>query len=465
MWIVGLQFLCWTLGGLYFSLFDIHFIHGESLLKSPDKVDLQKVNYGFAQVLNDYPEASNIKIYALDNKPYIQFVTKTPAKQGQSEAAKHLIDASTGKAVTLIDKAQAEKLALLAYSGSGKILDSRLIETDPPFELWQGHLPVWRIDFNEFGTPSLYISQITGEVVTKRHVWWRAFDLFWRLHIMDILEGENVKNRLLTVAAVLAMITALAGAVLTWYLVVSPWLKLKNKFRNSAKVSFYRRWHRRSSVLVAIQMVIWIATGMYFNLMDSQWYSTRHYLAEQEKIECHLIATDPPALNLLHPPVYLELLRNVQGCYVVAHYKRVFRQYQKMQAQIFDVNTGREMLPIASDSAISIAQASYNGPGTVQKATLLQAGESSNSKQQNPVWQVDFDDAAGTSVYVHSVTREVIRHENHNSRFHRLMFKLHFMDYFNTGGFSHWLLKLFAFMALFLTLTGVYWLCRRFFKR
>lgn len=462
MWVVGLQFLFWCAGGLYFSLLDIHFIHGESLVTSPSEVNISQVNYGFAEVLRDYPDAKHIKLYALKGQPYIQFVKK----DNDNASSKRVIDASNGQNLELIDETKAIALALDAYSGSEKVTKSQLLSQNPPFELWSGHLPVWRIDFDDINAPTLYVSQTTGEVVTKRHHWWRIFDVFWRLHIMDVLEGENVKNPLLTVAASLAMITTLAGAILTWYLVVLPRFKYKSSVANKRKTRFFQRWHRRSSVAVALQMVIWIATGLYFNLMDSQWYSTHHHRAEPADIQCpHESPEFRPVplkqLTLPQAPLYLELKSNSLGCYILVHYNKVFHQYQPMQASSFDAYTGLELGSLDNSDALTLAQNSYSGPGEITNLSLLAGGESSNKKQQNPVWKVDFSDEADTSVYVHSLTRQVIRHENQQSRFHQLMFTLHFMDYFGTGGFNHWLLKLFGLMALLLTGTGIYWLVVR----
>lgn len=454
MWVIGLQFLFWTLGGVYFSLFDIHYIHGESLLKAPRQLNTSKITYGFAEVLRDFPHADHLKLYAVSDTPYIQFLNK----DSEGQVQKQVIDASTGKAAGLLDQSQAEQLAIAAYTGSGSLVHTQLITRDPPFELWQGHLPVWQIRFSDFASPTLYISQTTGEVVTKRHIWWRTFDIFWRLHIMDVLSGEDVKNTLLTVAASLAMVTTIAGLVLSWYLVIVPKLKYKKSSADKIKSRFFRRWHRRISVVVAMQMVIWIATGLYFNLMDSQWYSTHHNKAEQVESQCQPDIVSLQQLTLSEAPVYIELKQNSLGCYLLIHHKNVFHQYQKMQARTFDASTGQELSNLSKPEVLSLAQNSYQGPGEITGLARMASGTSSNSKQQNPVWRVDFDDEVGTSVYIHSVTREVIRHENDNSRFHQLMFTLHFMDYFGTGGFNHWLLKLFAVMALLLTATGIYWL-------
>ena len=226
-------------------------------------------------------------------------------------------------------------------------------------------------------------------------------------------------------------------------------------------MALVRTLHRWLSVIVGIQLVIWIVTGLYFNLISDGWVSPNVYKTPSVTTECAANVASLNYLTLAKDPTYVEIKSNATGCYYLVHYKRVFQQYQAMDAETFDLYSGNKLPELTVHQAESLASLSYSGPGNIVQSVQLSAGESSNGKQQNPVWRIDFSDDNTTSVYIHGVTRQVIRHENDNYRIHKLMFKLHFMDYFNTGSFSHWLLKTFAFMAFLLTLTGVYWLIVR----
>ena len=63
---------------------------------------------------------------------------------------------------------------------------------------------------------TLYISAVTGQLVSARHNYWRLFDIMWMLHIMDYKTRENVQNPLLTVMSTLALLTALFGMALSY---------------------------------------------------------------------------------------------------------------------------------------------------------------------------------------------------------------------------------------------------------
>jgi len=208
---VGIQFLFWTVTGLYMVSMNIHFIHGESLAKRDVKVELANVNYSINALVDTFPDADNIELTQHLGKPVYRFTT--------GDKGKVVVDATNGKLQPSVDKASAKSIAQYYYTQPHKITAVRLINnvSDMPAELSPRHLPVWQVTFDHFATPTFYISQQTGAVVTKRHNYWRLFDWMWRFHIMDYDDGENVANWFLLVVALLGVLAALAGAVLTYH--------------------------------------------------------------------------------------------------------------------------------------------------------------------------------------------------------------------------------------------------------
>ncbi|RZM71055.1 hypothetical protein C3B51_22915 [Pseudoalteromonas rubra] len=214
---VGVQFLFWSITGVYMVSMDIHYIHGESLAKSEkSKIDLESVNYAIEELTSDYPKASQVMLTQSMGRPHYSFVNGVQGKVA--------IDAKTGAVQALVDEAKAKEIARYHYALNHEVDKVRLIKTvtDMPAELSSRHLPVWRVTFDQFATPTFYISQQTGAVVAKRHDFWRLFDWMWRFHIMDYDDGENVSNWFLFLVATLGLMGAITGAVLTYYRVLSP---------------------------------------------------------------------------------------------------------------------------------------------------------------------------------------------------------------------------------------------------
>ncbi len=216
--------------------------------------------------------------------------------------------------------------------------------------------------------------------------------------------------------------------------------------------------HKWLSVLVGTQLLIWLATGLYFNLMDhntSGGNEFRQGVAHQNDRQVaslfdikQLPIAKAQSINLLY------ILG--QPFYQVIHHAEA-HAYQAKDIQLFDAQTGKPTA-LNADLATQVAVASYKGDVQVKHSRLLSPPIDELTNQQNKVWQVSLDDTNQTNVYVDYSSGRVIAHINDDKRLFDLMLMLHFMDYFNTGGFNHWLIITFAIGTLLLSLTGLTWL-------
>lgn len=204
---VGLQFLLWTFTGVYMVSMDIHYIHGESLIKPQSTtLNLSSVNVSMSTLFAQYPNASNFTLTQLMGSPI--YIVSTGS-------SKFIVDGSTGARKPSIDEEAAREIAKYYYVKSDAVENTRLIQSSAgmPAELSSRYLPVWQVEFEGIANPTFYISQQTGEVVTKRHDYWRIFDWMWRFHIMDYDDGENVANWFLFIIAALGVAAVLSGSV------------------------------------------------------------------------------------------------------------------------------------------------------------------------------------------------------------------------------------------------------------
>ncbi len=221
MLFLSIQFLIWSISGVYMVVFDIDYIHGDSLIiDDKSMIEPQQVNYTFSELFNDYPSAKNVELRTFIGTTVYQFTLGS--KQGNSSV---LLDARNGQQLSPINEATARVVAKYYYRGEEQIADIQLLTDKAPFELSSRHLPVWRIDVDDFSYSTLYISAQTGKVVTRRHQFWRIFDLMFSLHVMDY-EDEDPANQLLFWFALFAAFAVITGMVLTYNRV------LKGRFSN-----------------------------------------------------------------------------------------------------------------------------------------------------------------------------------------------------------------------------------------
>ena len=233
-------------------------------------------------------------------------------------------------------------------------------------------------------------------------------------------------------------------------------------------------FHKWLSVLVGIQLIIWLVTGLYFNLMDANLASGNEHRVRVQ-YDHNLAAFDLISIANVSPsklekgdidasfdapvdnPIKVEQIWLLGKPYYHFVYQVGAHSYQKRDSELFNAVNGEDV-KLSPSQVLTIAEQSYSGSGALSKPILRQPPFDDYVAQQNPMWQVDVKDENNTTIYLDEVTGQVLRHVNDDSRLKALMLKLHFMDYGNTGGFNHWLIICFAVATLFLSVTGMVWL-------
>jgi hypothetical protein len=210
--IVGIQATFWMISGAYMAVVDIDFIHGDSLVRNLSEpiVDGPAGLYPIAAVIERYPEAVRVELVSRFDRLHYKVI---------SEPSPVLLDAASGEALPPVDRARAVELAKHYYAGSGDLAEVELL-TDPgrkPTEIQTRPLPLWQIRFDDVFRTTLYVSPGTGDLVTRRHAYWRIYDFLWMFHIMDFENRMDVNNNLLRVAALLGFVFTLSGMWLVVY--------------------------------------------------------------------------------------------------------------------------------------------------------------------------------------------------------------------------------------------------------
>ncbi|MBB3063268.1 hypothetical protein [Microbulbifer rhizosphaerae] len=207
---IGIQALLWVMSGFYMVVVNLDFIHGDHLVKNQNEPIsiLPAQLYPTEKLLQRFGTVESIALKSIQQRPHYVVHEANGA---------HLVDAISGTEIPPVDRATAISLAEYYFSGNQPAASAQLIEENPPSEIQSRPLPLWRIDFDDrFGT-SFYIDPQTAQLVTRRHDYWRAFDFFWMLHIMDYEAREDVNNWLLRSVTLFSLTSVLAGFLLLFY--------------------------------------------------------------------------------------------------------------------------------------------------------------------------------------------------------------------------------------------------------
>ena len=201
---LGIQFLFWTISGLYFSWTDLDEIHGDHFKKEKEQVSFTNLIN-----INDLEFKDPIKSFELReiaDLPYY-FINDSI-----------LFNAYNGNLKDSISLEEAIKIS------NKNILDKYKISTvDKIYEVGNHHeyrgkpLPAFVILYEGAEKLKSYVSIIDGKFQTVRHRDWRWFDFLWMTHTMDYETRDDFNNKLIRAFSLLGLITVMSGFLL-WFI-------------------------------------------------------------------------------------------------------------------------------------------------------------------------------------------------------------------------------------------------------
>lgn len=213
--LLGLQFLLWTFGGLYFSWTDIKTIRGEDIKADKSILSLPS-NAGSLTSLRDSinlqisgAKYDQLHIVDILGKMYYQVHIKSPVAQVV------LYDVQSMKQRPSLTKDEAIQIATNSLKAPSKVLEtSYLTETNSHHEYREKPLPAYAVTFDKPNNTTVYVSASLGSVQSYRNNQWRLFDFLWMMHTMDYRERDNFNNMLLRIFSVFGLVTLLSGFTL-----------------------------------------------------------------------------------------------------------------------------------------------------------------------------------------------------------------------------------------------------------
>ena len=205
---LGLQLLLWSASGLYMVAVDLDYIHGDFLVRQPPPIrgDTGKV-ISLAALTHSRNGVERIRLKALPGSGRLVY-------EVHQRGGRELVDATTGERLSPLSADAIQALARAYYAGDGEIISVELLSA-VPVEVRGRPASMWRATFDDRWKTHFYLDPDTGALLTRRHRWWRVFDAFWMLHVMDYgYERDDVNNTLLRAASGFAAIFGVTGLVL-----------------------------------------------------------------------------------------------------------------------------------------------------------------------------------------------------------------------------------------------------------
>lgn len=221
--IFGIQFLFWTIGGLYFSWTNIDHIRGDDLRKKEPVASLEKCKVPLATAL--YTVQQNMP-GAMVHSTHIATVLDSVYYQlmmGHGTMEHHvLVNGETGTIRNPLTETEAIAVAKsrLKDPASAEVKKvTYLTKTNGHHEYREKPLPAYAVELGGKANTTVYVAAELGTVQSFRNSSWRIFDFLWMLHTMDYKNRDDINNWPLRIVSACGLLSLLSGFVLfgaTW---------------------------------------------------------------------------------------------------------------------------------------------------------------------------------------------------------------------------------------------------------
>lgn len=212
-----------------------------------------------------------------------------------------------------------------------------------------------------------------------------------------------------------------------------------------------RQLHKWTALIVGIQVLLWLVSGLAMSLFDEQEVSGAVSAAFEHDVELLPVngrIAEPAGLaaSAAQPLREIELKRQ-SG-------KWVWRVESEDQVQLYDAIDGSS-IEIDEAYVRGVAAAGYDGTGKPKTVTLLSSPTLEARGHSIPMWKVDFDDRYRTSFYISADEGRILERRNDTWRWFDLFWMLHTMDYAERDNFNNpWVIAV-AFASVWLAVSGI----------
>jgi uncharacterized iron-regulated membrane protein len=210
--------------------------------------------------------------------------------------------------------------------------------------------------------------------------------------------------------------------------------------------SFVHKW---LALLVGIQIVFWVVSGLFFTLFPIQQIRSENLIApvQAQTIDTATLASLADLRgNQNALPTKLVIERRSTGQIVIA-------EFADAPPILFDATTLQRLSPLSAEQANTVAR-THVTLTTAPTAVTLVTEESAEYRGALPAWRVQFPDG-GLSVYVAQHTGAVTARRSDLWRVYDTLWALHIMDWENHEDFNHPLIIIVTLITLFSVIAGI----------
>ena len=213
---------------------------------------------------------------------------------------------------------------------------------------------------------------------------------------------------------------------------------------------FFRKLHKWIGLIVGLQFLIWLLSGLLISFIDHGEVSGNTTLQTPDT-PTPLVSVGP-----FVPPAQLAIETESIDSIALDRFITgpIYRVVSQGDTTLFDARTG-DVLHIDRPLVETIARNSYRGTGNLLATERLDSGSDELRDETGTLWRVDFDDDLATRVFIAADDGSVLAHRNSRWKLVDFLLMLHFMDYVRADSFNNPQIIVFGFATLWLAISGV----------
>ena len=222
------------------------------------------------------------------------------------------------------------------------------------------------------------------------------------------------------------------------------------------KLKYIKFLHRWLGLFASIQLLLWTLSGLFFTIPDIKDVRGDQYRVWETADEIQRLDQN----NLFAVSSLLKNLNiNKEEDYTILLKRRadrwVYQVDSSNQISNYDAISGERLFFITPDEASLIVSRETNlKPKKVELINDKKSGSEYRGRNL-PLYRVFVEEPQKGMVYVDPNTGEIAAIRTRLWRTFDFLWSLHIMDYTERDDFSHWLIRIFAFIGLMTIVSGM----------
>ena len=208
--------------------------------------------------------------------------------------------------------------------------------------------------------------------------------------------------------------------------------------------------HKWLALLMAIQILFWFVSGLFFALFPIEQVRSEHMKAEAPAAPLPFDTAADGLLRLGSAGVTGE---KIEIRMLLGHAVALIQPHGGRPA-LYDLATGQRVSPLSMNAATRIAEADHAGSAHAARVERV-LENSPEYRFALPAWRIDFDDGANRSLYVAADTGAVTARRSTLWRVYDFLWGLHLMDWRGHENFNSPLLVIATALSLVVVVTGI----------